>query len=92
MLQTSKLNLIDAFTRLCLPVLRMCPYLPLKKKQCVSQTYIDILLAYQKKYTVSISLEIYRILPAFSFFSLHVFVDSSIDVLRMLFSLFPLRQ
>ena len=29
----SKLSLIDALTRLCLPVLRMCPYLRLKMKQ-----------------------------------------------------------
>lgn len=31
--ETSKLGLIDALTRLWLPVLRMCPYLPSKKTQ-----------------------------------------------------------
>lgn len=89
----SKLNLIDVLTRLCLPVLRMCPYLRLKMKQHRhtlsgerGEMYFfkkrKIVLARPiltycwliKESTVSISLEIYRFLPAFSFFLVHLFV------------------
>lgn len=45
-----------------------------------------------KESTISISLEIYRILTAFSFFSVHLLWHGSISVLRMLFSLFSLRH
>lgn len=45
-----------------------------------------------KESTVSISLEIYRILPTFSFILVHLLWHSSIGALRMLFSLFPLSQ
>lgn len=45
-----------------------------------------------KESTVSLSLEIYRILTVFSFFSVHLLWHSSISVLRMLFSLFSLRH
>lgn len=40
----------------------------------------------------SVSLEIYRILSAFSFFLVHPLWHNSVGALRMLFSLFPLKQ
>lgn len=85
----SKLRLIDALTSLCLPVVRLCPYIHLKTEQrtggdalkkkkksflclCVCSTYIGMQFSI-KTSAVSISLEIYRILTAFSFF-----LDSSL--------------
>lgn len=102
----SKLSLIDALGRLCLPVFGMCPYPGLKMKQ-QRRTWLrwkqrDVLLKVFfffcasgfliKESTISISLEIYRILTAFSFFSVHLLWHGSISVLRMLFSLFSLRH